>query len=287
MAPSGHPPVVARHRHPALGELDPVGPGPFEQLDPPPEQCLFEGGGHLGVLVGQNLLPADDQRHGGAERAEHVDELDASDPRPDDHQVVRHPRRGVGLPGGQYPLSVRKGPVGNPRAASRRHDDGVGVDLLDTRLGVGHDQVGTLEPAGTPDKADPLALEQPAHLVIEVVLDLLHPAPLRVDVQGGVLVRKPHALDPPGKAHGPTRGDHGLGGDAVPQVGGAPDDVSFDQGDVGPQAGGVGSRRVATRPAPDDDQPHPYITGSAGKHRTRNAARRSLLRAWPAIAKRV
>ena len=46
---------------------------------------------------------------------------------------------------------------------------------------------------------------------------------------------------------GAAGGDHGLGRDAVPQVGGAADDVALDQRDLGAEAGGVGGRLVARR----------------------------------------
>ena len=49
-------------------------------------------------------------------------------------------------------------------------------------------------------------------------------------------------------------GDHGLGGDAVPQVGGTADDVALDQGDLGPEAGRVGGGLVARRSPTDDHE---------------------------------
>ncbi len=91
--------------------------------------------------------------------------------------------------------------------------------------------------------------------MIEIGLDLLHPPALGVEVQAGVLMGQAHALDAPGEAHGSPRGDHGLGGDAVPQVGGAAHDVALDQGDFGAEAGRVGGGRVAAGSAADDDHP--------------------------------
>ena len=52
----------------------------------------------------------------------------------------------------------------------------------------------------------------------------------------------------------PPRGDHGLGGDAVPQVGGAADHVPLDHGDLGAEPGGVGGGRVARGSAADDHE---------------------------------
>ena len=65
-----------------------------------------------------------------------------------------------------------------------------------------------------------------------------------------------HAGDPPEIGHGPARGDHGLGRDAVPQIGGTSDHVPFDEGDVHTEAGGVGGSLVAGRTAADDDESH-------------------------------
>ena len=59
---------------------------------------------------------------------------------------------------------------------------------------------------------------------------------------------------PPGEAHRPAGGDHRLRRDAVPQVGGAADDVALDHRDLGAEAGRVGGRGVAGRPAADDHE---------------------------------
>ena len=57
-----------------------------------------------------------------------------------------------------------------------------------------------------------------------------------------------------GGSHRPAGGDHRLRRDAVPQVGGAADDVAFDHGDLGTEPGGVGGRGVPGRPAADDQE---------------------------------
>ena len=75
-----------------------------------------------------------------------------------------------------------------------------------------------------------------------------------VDGDAGADVAEAHALGPGQERHGAAGGDHGLGRDAVPQVGGAADDVLFDHDDLGAVAGGVGGRRVAAGAAADDDE---------------------------------
>ncbi len=118
--------------------VDGLGPGPLEQPNPPAQQLVLQGGGHLGILAGQHLLAADDQGHLGAERAEHVHELHPGHPRADHDQVLGHGGRRVGLPGGEDALPIGLGPVRNARPAAGRDEDGVGVELLDAVVGLGH-----------------------------------------------------------------------------------------------------------------------------------------------------
>ena len=61
-----HPRVLGRHRA-----------RPLQEDDAPPQQLVLQGRRHLGVLLRQDLLAADDQRHLRPERREHVHELDA------------------------------------------------------------------------------------------------------------------------------------------------------------------------------------------------------------------
>ena len=56
------------------------------------------------------------------------------------------------------------------------------------------------------------------------------------------------------KRHGAAGGDHRLGRDAVPEVGGAAHDVALDQGDLGAEPGRVGGGGVAGRAAADDHE---------------------------------
>ena len=116
-------------------------PGALEQLDAPAQQLVLERGGHLGVLVRQDVLAADDQAHLRPDRAEHVDELDPGHPRAHHDQVLGELGGRVGLAGGQDPVAVGDGPVGYPGAAAGRDDDGVGLQLL---LGAVRDATATV-----------------------------------------------------------------------------------------------------------------------------------------------
>ena len=84
--------------------------------------------------------------------------------------------------------------------------------------------------------------------------------------------------DAPEGGHRSAGGDHGLGRDAVPQVGGATDDVPFDEGDLDTQAGGVGGRLVAGRASADDHEAHGHRLEGAGRGRPSAAVRQLLIR---------
>ena len=75
---------------------------------------------------------------------------------------------------------------------------------------------------------------------------------LEVDVALGLV--QAEALHPVHEGHRPAGGDHRLGRDAVPQVGGAADHVLLDQRDLAAEAGGVGRGLVAGRATTDDDE---------------------------------
>ena len=64
-----------------------------------------------------------------------------------------------------------------------------------------------------------------------------------------------HHLGPLQLGEEPAGGDHGLRRDAVPQVGGATDEIPLDQRDLGPEPGGDGGGGVPARPPADDDKP--------------------------------
>ena len=77
---------------------------------------------------------------------------------------------------------------------------------------------------------------------------------LEVEVAAGP--HHAHPGDPAEVGHRPTGGDHGFGGDAVPEIGRPTNDVPLDERDVDAQTGGMGGGLVAGRPAPDDHKTH-------------------------------
>ena len=63
--------------------LDRRRPGTLEQAHAAAQEVLLEHGCDLGILVRQHLLARHDERDLGAERREHVHELDAGHARTD------------------------------------------------------------------------------------------------------------------------------------------------------------------------------------------------------------
>ena len=160
VAAGGHPAVVAVDRDPVAVAFDGLGPGALVEADAAAQEVGFEGGCHLRVLGGQDLLAADHERHVAAEGLEHVDELHAGDAGADDDEVVGHLGRRVGLAGGEDALAVDGGPVGDAGAAAGGEHDHVGFDLLEAVGGLGNHLVGALEHSGALDEPDVLVLEQ-------------------------------------------------------------------------------------------------------------------------------
>ena len=137
--PSSH-----RTTTPLLTLVHPDGPGALQEVDSTPGEVCLQYRRHLRVLVGEDLLAAHDEGHLAAERGEHMDELHAGDPRPDDHQVVRQDLGGIGVAGGQQAvnqptaqggmrgrlpvLSSTEVGLEGQRSLGRVRHDGVGVD---------------------------------------------------------------------------------------------------------------------------------------------------------------
>jgi hypothetical protein len=108
-------------------------------------------------------------------------------------------------------------------------------------------------------QAHALAGQQVPHRRLQVVLDVEVALAQHLQVRRRPDGVDPHALDAPGERHGPAAGDHRLGRDAVPQVGGAADHVLLHQRDLGAEAGGVGGGRVAGRTTADDHEAHRHL----------------------------
>src|SRR5690606_17590915 len=189
-----------------------------------------------------------------AQRREHVDELDAGDPGADDDEVLRQLAGRVGVAGGEDPRAVGRRPVGDAGPAAGGDEDGVGLDLAHALGGLDHDLVRPLQPPGAVDDADVLAPQQVDDVVLELGLDALDAVAQALEVELRGRHRQAHAGAGPHVAHGGGRGDHRLGGDAVPQVGRPADDVTLDHRDLGPQPGGGRGGGVAGGTATEDDE---------------------------------
>ena len=96
----------------------------FQHGDTEITEGLLQHRSCFGVFVGQHLLTTDDQRDLGAQRGEHVHELDTGHPGAHHHKVFGQLCGRVSIAGGQDPLAVDGRPLGDARAAAgRQHDD--------------------------------------------------------------------------------------------------------------------------------------------------------------------
>ena len=164
-------PVVAAHATtPSSVEVDAGGPGALEQAHTPLEEVVLERGGHLGVLLGQHLLAADDERDLAAERREHVDELDAGDAGADRPPGARAARAAGRRRGWSGPARRRRRPSrgcggGCRWTAARRRPR----SRLGPVGGLGDDRRGADEAPRALDHAHALALEQLGHGALEAL----------------------------------------------------------------------------------------------------------------------
>ena len=217
-APS-RPAVVAPDGDAVALVVDPHGTGALEQLDAAAQELVLERGGHLRVLLGEDLLAGHDQGHGAAQRREHVHELDPGHARPDHDEVLGPVRRRIGVARGQHPGAVDRGPLREAGTAARGEDDGVG---LQPQLAVGpadRHLVLTREPAGASQQLDTLPLQELGRLRLEAVLDGVDPRPQDGGIHPGDGGRQAHLGRAP---HGRERAagrDHRLGRDAVARGG--------------------------------------------------------------------
>jgi hypothetical protein len=183
-----------------------------------------------------------------------VDELDAGHARADDRHGLREVLRRVAVAGREDAVAVGLAPLGD--AGTRAGGDERGVERDPLRaLDARHlDLVRADEAGGAAEDADALALEQLGRRLAQVVLDAFDAGGQGpgVDLGDGLLEAHPGRAAQEG--HGAAGGDHRLGGDAVPQVGRAADDVALDHRDVGAEALRVRGRGVPGRPSTDDHE---------------------------------
>ena len=257
--------VVAEHDHPAVGAFDALRPGSLVEDHPGAEEVVLQSRGDLRVLARQHLLAADDEGDPGAERAEHVGELHPGHTGPHHHEVLGQLRRRIGLSGGEDPLAVDLGPLGDSRTAAGRQEHGVAVELYQPVIGVHHDLVRALHAAAADDDAHTLAVQELPPRALQVTGDGRDALPQGREVQLRAQVGQAHSPGPTGHRHHPAGGDHRLRRDAVPQVGRAPHHVPFHERDLGSEARRVRGRIDPRRASTDDDEAHRHAARLSGR----------------------
>ena len=245
--PAAARPSSQRTDDPVVGAVDADGPGALEQADAPAEELVLERGRHLRVLLGEHLLAGHDQRDLAAERAEHVDELHAGHARAD-HDEVLGPARAAGRRRGwRAPARRRRRPsrgagagcrwrAGRRRPRPRRRRRPCRPPRVRGRPAA-RARGGCARPGCRAAAASPCS---------SLLLDGLDARLQGVGVDRRPTPRvRPISGRAPDRGQGAAGGDHRLGRDAVPQVGGAADHVLLDDRDLGAEPGGVGGRGVA------------------------------------------
>lgn len=125
----------------------------------------------LGVLLGQHLLAAHDQRDLRSERREHVHELHAGDARAHHHEVLARKGRRH-----DESHARRSGPSRGCGGGSRWTGRSCRPRPPRSRPGAGDlDLVGPHEPARALHEAHALALQQPGHRRLQPLLDAHDP----------------------------------------------------------------------------------------------------------------
>ena len=194
-----------------------------------------------------------------------MDELHAGHAGADDDQVPGNLLGWIAVTRGENALAVGLAPIRDPRPGTGGDEDGVGVETLRLAVGRhGNDGVRSVEGRRAPDEPHTLAHELIGDGRRQSVLDPDHTIAERFAVDVRLHHVETHALDAAGEAHGAAGGDHRLGGNAVPEMGGPTDDVTFDHGDRGAQPGRIGGGLVSGGSTTDDDEVQSHDTTMLG-----------------------
>ena len=111
-------------------------PGALEQPHTAAQKVRFEDGGDLGILRRQHLLARHHERDLGAERREHVHELDPGDARADDRDATRELLGRVAVAGREDAITIGFAPLRNARPRTGGDEGDVEVDDLGPVDGV-------------------------------------------------------------------------------------------------------------------------------------------------------
>ena len=250
--PSSHRTVMP----PSSPRSMPTARAPLSSLTPRRRNSSSRAAATSGSLVGQHLLAAHDQGDLAPERAEHVHELDAGDARADHDEVLGHLGRRVGVAGGEHPPAVGLGEARGSAAGcpSRSRMASASSSSMPSAVST-TTSCGPLSRAEPSSRRTPWSARRSTTWPCSRPVISLDPAAQQVEIDRRCLRGEAHALDAAAEGHRPAGGDHRLGRDAVPQVGGAADHVALDQGDLGAEPGGVGGGGVAGRTSADDHEP--------------------------------
>ena len=216
----------------------------------------------------------------GAERREHVDELDAGDTRADHRDALREHLGRVAIAGRQDPVAVGRRTSRGSVDGTRSPSSAVSNSIVLVPVGAGRlGGVRAGETGGAVDHLDALAAEQLRDVVVEIVLDVLTRVGQGLDVDLGDRLGEAHPAQPAREAHRATGGDHRLRRDAVPQVRRTAEHVAFDDGHLGAEPSRVGRGLVPGRSATDDQESHAHAAQATGSARGRCPSRPHLRRA--------
>ena len=240
--------------------LDRRRPRPLEQAHATGEEVVLEHGGDLGVLARQHLLARHDERDLGAERGEHVHELDAGDTRADDRDAARELLRRVAVTRRQDAVAVGLAPLRDARARAGGDEGDVEVDQLGAVDVVDLDLVRARRSAPCRgSSARPGSAAARSCPCCRWCLDPLDARRQRLGVDLADACSRPIPVERRRKLIAPPVAIIVFDGMQSSRWAAPPIDVALDHRHLGAEPGGVRGRGVAGRPTTDDEE--------AGGHR--------------------